>query len=467
MKIFNLEIRRSSPERKSFGLGLGESLGWTTLGTNVTEAETGAWQRNLIGHRETVLGYSAVYACVSLIASDIAKTRLCLVEEDDDGIWEETSSAAFSPVLRKPNHYQNRIKFIEQWLVSKLTHGNTYVLKVRDGRGVVRSLYVLDPTRVLPLIAPDGSVFYRLSPDYHGANTLSGEVEETIVVPAREIIHDIMVALQHPLVGVSPIFACALAAIQGLQIQEQSAHFFKNGSNPGGIIMVPGAIKQAQADEVKNTWETKFKGKNAGKVAILSDGMKYQPMAVNAHDAQLIEQLKWSAETVCSCFHVPPYMIGVGQAPTYNNIEALNAQYYAQCLQTLIESLELCLDEGLELPDPYGTQFDLDDLLRMDTSTLIKAEKEAAGIKTINESRARLGLKPTAGGESVYLQEQNWPVRLLSERELPAKTPTAPAPIIPPTEPAADPTGGGTKALDLAADDLAAVVDGFAEELVA
>ncbi len=465
MKIFNFEITRARPEQKSFGLGLGDSLGWTTLATNIAEADTGFWQRNLVGHRDTVLGYSAVYACVTLIASDIAKTRLCLVAEDDAGIWEEAESAAFSPVLRKPNHYQNRIKFIEQWLISKLTHGNTYVLKVRDGRRVVRSLYVLDPTKVRVMVAPDGSVFYQLGPDSQGPNTLGG-VTESIIIPASEIIHDVMVPLHHPLVGVSPIFACALAAIQGLQIQEQSTHFFKNGSNPGGIIMVPGAIKQAAADEVKNTWETKFKGKNAGKVAILSDGMKYQPMAVNAHDSQLIEQLKWTAETVCSCFHVPPYMIGVGQAPTYNNIEALNAQYYAQCLQTLIESLELCLDEGLELPDPYGTQFDLDDLLRMDTSTLIKAEKDAAGIKMINESRARLGLKPVPGGETVYLQEQNWPIKLLEARELPAKAPTAPAPL-PAVDPAADPGAAGTKALELGADDLADLVGGFDEELVA
>jgi len=37
------------------------------------------------------------------------------------------------------------------------------------------------------------------------------------------------------------------------------------------------------------------------------------------------------------------------------------------------------------------------------------------------------------GGESPYIQEQNWPLRLLSQRELPAREPTAPAPM-PPVE---------------------------------
>jgi phage portal protein BeeE len=59
-------------------------------------------------------------------------------------------------VLRKPNRYQNRIKFVETWIASKLLHGNAYILKERDNRGVVVALYVLDPHRVKPLVAPDG-----------------------------------------------------------------------------------------------------------------------------------------------------------------------------------------------------------------------------------------------------------------------------------------------------------------------
>ena len=41
----------------------------------------------------------------------MAKMRLKLVEQDADGIWTETESPAFSPVIRKPNAYQNRIQF--------------------------------------------------------------------------------------------------------------------------------------------------------------------------------------------------------------------------------------------------------------------------------------------------------------------------------------------------------------------
>ena len=84
-----------------------------------------------------------------------------------------------------------------------------------------------------------------------------------------------------------------------------------------------------------------------------------------------------TAETVCSAFHVPAHMVGVGAAPTYNNIEALTSSTTRQCLQSHIENIELLLDEGLELPKPYGTEFDLDGLLRMDTATKVKAAADA------------------------------------------------------------------------------------------
>ncbi len=393
----------------------------------IRESFAGAWQQNAEITVVNVSTYAAVFACVTLIASDIAKLGLCLVAQDDDGIWDEVdppNGQAWAPVLRKPNRYQNRIKFIEQWITSKLIFGNTYVLKERDQRGVVSALYVLDPQRVTPLVASDGSVYYQLKSD-----PLSGLPTDDDIVPASEIIHDRMICLYHPLIGVSPIFACGLAAMQGLAIQGNSNTFFAAGSKPGGVLTAPGAIGDETAARLKAYWETNFTGANVGKVAVLGDGLKYEAMTVNAVDAQLIEQLKWTAENVCTCFHVPPYMIGVGPPPPYANIEPLQQAYYAQALQSPIENLELCLDEGLELPSPYGTEVDLDDLFRMDTVTKADAAAKAisSGGMSPNEARYKyFDLGPVPGGDTPYLQEQNWPLQLLASRELPTRSPTAP-----------------------------------------
>lgn len=413
MRLFGLEITRAKAAPEGLQTPWGGSRGWWSI---VREPFTGAWQRNREQTRETVLTFHAVYSCVTLIASDVAKCRVRLVEQDRNGIWTAIESASFSPVLRKPNRYQNRIKFYEQWTVSKLLHGNTYVLKERDNRGVVSSLYILDPTRTRPLVAPDGSVYYELSRD-----NLAGLDNEKLVVPASEIIHDVMVPLFHPLCGVSPLTACGLAAVQGLNIQDHASSFFANGARPSGILTAPGQISDTTAKELKDYWDKNFTGENRGKVAVLGDGLKYEQMTVNAVDSQLIEQLKWSAEVVCSCFHVPAYKIGVGTPPSYNNIEALDQQYYSQCLQSLFECIELCLDEGLGLVDvtgkTYGSEFDLDDLLRMDSKTMAETEDKLKNIKAPNESRKRLNLPPVPGGNSVYRQQQDFSLEALAKRD--------------------------------------------------
>ena len=237
----------------------------------ILESYAGAWQQNVQITVANVTTHPIVFACATLIAGDISKMRLKLVQETEDGIWVETESAAFSPVLRKPNHYQTRIQFYLSWMFSKLFHGNTYALKVRDNRRVVVAEHVLDPTRVRPLVAPNGDVYYELKRD-----DLSWLPQEAYTVPASEIIHDRWNTFFHPLVGLSPIYACGLAAIQGLNIQNNSTNFFGNGSLPGGVLTAPGFIQQETADRLKAYFDTNFSGDNAGKVAVMGDGLKYR-----------------------------------------------------------------------------------------------------------------------------------------------------------------------------------------------
>lgn len=447
MTIFGFEISRTKAVTTTSATNLQavNDRGWT----RILESWAGAWQHNEEITVTQVTSHPAVFACTTLIANDIAKMRLRLVKETSVGVWEETSNPAFSPVLRKPNHYQNRIQFIATWIISKLLHGNTYVLKVRDGRQVVRSLYVLDPTRVRPLVSPSGEVFYELKRD-----DLSQLPKEAYTVAASEIIHDHWNELFHPLVGLSPIYAAGLAAAHGLDIASSQRSFFEQGGRPGGVLTAPGAIADATAARIKTYFDENFSGDNAGKVLVVGDGLTYEKMALTAVDSEVIKQLNWSNETICSVFHVPPYMAGYGPPPNYNNIEALNQQYYAQALQVPVESIELCLDEGLGLTEGdvaserYGTEFDLSDLLRMDTATRVKAAGDSllAGMSYDEVRRIYHGLGPVPGGNLVRAQQQNYSLEALAERDAdkPFAKP-APAPIATSDAPDDEPSDDETK----------------------
>ena len=439
MKILGFEIGRAkgyaAPVYQSGGL-------FSNIWGVIREPFAGAWQRNITAEsRQNLLAFSAVYACVSLIADDIAKLRLKLMEQDADGIWSEVKrESPYLPILRKPNGFQTRIQFLSQWITSKLLHGNTYVYKGRqDLRGLVTALYVLDPRRVTPLVADDGSVWYDINQDY-----LNG-VKESHKVPASEIIHDRCVTLFHPLVGVSPIFACGASATQGIRIQSNSETFFANRSMPGGQLTAPGRIEDVTAARLKSEFEARFSGLNAGRIFVAGDGLKYEAMSMPAVDAQLIEQLKWTVEDVARAFRVPLYKIAAGAGEKFANMAQSNQEYYAQTLQTHIEAIELLLDEGLSLVDvtgkTYGSELDLEGLLRMDPVS--RAERNgkaiAAGYMKPDEARASEDRKPVDGGDQCYLQQQNFSLAALAKRDAQPDPFKTAAPAAPATPAANDP----------------------------
>ena len=113
------------------------------------------------------------------------------------------------------------------------------------------------------------------------------------------------------------------------------------------MLSAPGDLTDEAAAQWKAAWQANFSGANRGSVAILGNGLKYEKISMSSEESQMIEQLRWTAEDVARAFGVPLYKINAGPVPVSNNVEALNAQYYSDTLQTLIEAIELCIDEGL------------------------------------------------------------------------------------------------------------------------
>jgi len=420
VQIFGFTIARTKTKFLQLAPLSSSGSGWFPWGI-IRESFTGAWQQNVEIRADQVLTNPTLFAVVTRIAIDVAKLCLRLVEQDENDVWTPITSPAFSPVLRRPNRYQHITEFVEQWMISKLTQGNTYVLLQRDQRQVVRAMYVLDPSRVTPKVTPSGDLYYELRRD-----DLSELTDDTVLVPASEIIHDRMVCLFHPLIGVTPIYACGAPADQGNTIARTSTKFFANGSQPGGVLLVPGAISDETAARLKANFDTNYGGDNYGKLAVLADNMKLEyPQRQSAVDSQLIEQMKWADERICSVYHVPAYMVGVGPPPPYANVEPLLQSYYSFCIQGHLNKLEKCLDRGLGVDEKvdgkqYGTEFDIDDLLWMDTATRTKAAMDSIGGSGMSPNEARkkyLGLGPIKGGDSAFMQQQNYSLEALAARD--------------------------------------------------
>ena len=415
----------------------------TTLPPTNREPFSGAWQRGISVPMGDALDHPTFWACVTLIASDIAKCGFFLAAKDKNGILTPAESPSFSPVLRKPNYYQTRLQFYASWSQSLDTRGNFYALKERDGKGSVVALYPLNPDRVRVAVSPSGDVFYAL-----GQDLLAGVSEASAVVPAREIIHDRINTFYHPLCGLPPIYAAGSVIARGRQVIENSTKLAARGFQIGGIITSPDVISPENAAKFEEMWQAQYAGpQNAGKIVVLGGGLKYEePPAMTGVEAQIVEQLGWDDKKICGILHVPAFMVEAGDPPAYNNVDSLLQQYYSQAIQVRAEGMELSLEEGLGTnvgATDYEVEFDKDALLDMDSAAkLERAEKgRKAGILTINEARKIFNLPPVKGGDTVYLQEQEHSLAAIAERDAgpdpfgKAKAPAAAAPAAPPPTP--------------------------------
>lgn len=421
MKIFGLEIRRAEK-------ALHAVSDWNGGWRRILEPFAGAWQQNVEEKRGTVLCYPTLYACLSRISQDIGKLPFMLLRMDANDIWNEVENPAYSPVLRKPNHYQTAQQFREAWMLSLLIQGNTYVLKQRDERGVVIKLYVLDPFRVQPMVSDTGDIFYQINyPD--AANLLpSTYPAEQLTIPAREIIHDRINCFHHQLIGVPPVCAAHWAALKNLKILKSSAEFFGNSAQPGGILTAPAGMTETDALALKEYWSTNYSGNNAGKVAVIGADMKFTSFAMKSADSQLVEQLRYSDEQICQPFGIPPFIVGIGTIPAGLKADDMANVYYRSALQARIESMEYLLDEGLDVKKPLGIELDTEVLLRMDPEKrgAVMGKLVSDGIATPNEGRAEFNYPPLEGGDTVYMQQQDFPldqVRLNKIEQMPVEPP--------------------------------------------
>lgn len=383
--------------------------GWRSI----MEPFTGAWQRNMEEKHGTILCYPALYACLSRISQDIGTMPFVLKREDDNGIWREVENSAYSPVLRKPNKFQNDQQFREAWVLSLLIHGNTYALKQRDNRGVVTALYVLDPCRVMPLVADNGDVYYQVN--YPSTQNLLPEnyPAKQLTIPAYEIIHHRINCFHHQLVGVPPLCAAHWPTVKNLKILKNSAEFFANGARPGGILTAPAGVSKEDGEAIKESWQSQYGEGGQGKVALIGADLKYQDLGLTSGaDSQLVAQLEYSDRQICQPFGMPPFMVGIGEIPAGMKVDEVTTAYYQRALSPIVEGMERLLDEGLSISAPLGVEVDESPLLRMDLGKRAEVVTKlvSGGVETPNEGRFEFGLAPLEGGDTVYMQQQDFPL---------------------------------------------------------
>lgn len=376
-----------------------------------------------------------VEACVSAYAQTVAMCPGSHWRTLANGGRERVTASALNRILRKPNTYQTISDFLLNLTRSLYTDGNAYALAIRNDRFEVDSLHLMDPRRCdVSAIGPDGELFYDLS----GNPVIERLGIDLRFVPQRDVLHiRLGTSARRPFKGEGPLVVAALAAsTQSAMVQQQLA-FIANQSRPSGTLNTDMTFTPEQVAQLRERWEEQSRGLNAGKVPILTGGLKWQSMAQSAADAQLAEIMKMTREDIALAYRVPLQILGLGGAP-FSSTEALMQSWVSQSLGFTLNHIEEAFGAMFALKGYPEEYFELDTaaLLRSAFKDRIEGITRAVqgGIYSPNEARRLEGYPDAEGGDEPRVQQQVVPLSFGAEPPAPPPAPVAPAPEPDPAE---------------------------------
>ncbi len=358
-------------------------------------------------NEQTAMHMTAVYSCVRILAETLAGLPLHVYQYNESGGKEKYIKHPLYRLLHdEPNPEMTSFAFRETLMSHLLLWGNAYAQVIRNARGEVVALYPLIPGKMTVDRDKSGRLFYLYQRNMEDAPTL-GKDSQVYLAPS-DVLHIPGLGFDG-LVGYSPIAMAKNAVGLAMATEEYGAKFFANGAAPGGVLEHPGTIKDPQ--KVKESWNTAYQGSgNAHRVAVLEEGMKYQPIGISPEQAQFLETRKFQINEIARIFRVPPHMLADLEKSSFSNIEQQSLEFVKYTLDPWVVRWEqtMCRTLLLESEKPkVFIKFNVDGLLRGDYESRMNGYATARqnGWMSANDIRQLENLDriPTELGGDLYL----------------------------------------------------------------
>ncbi len=316
-------------------------------------------------NERTAMQTTAVYSCVRILSEAVASLPVHLYRYAGRGKERVYDHPLYYLLHDEPNPEMTSFVFRETLMSHLLIWGNAYAQIIRDGGGRVLGLYPLLPDKVEVDRDDKGELYYVYN-RYSDENPNFGEYGRVYL--AREDVLHIPGLGFDGLVGYSPIAMAKNAVGMTLACEEYGAGFFENGATPGGVLEHPGVLKDPA--KVRESWHAVYGGsKNAGKVAVLEEGMKYQQIGIPPEEAQFLETRKFQVDEIARLYRIPPHMVGDLEKSSFSNIEQQSLEFVKYTLDPWVIRWEQALKKSLFLPEEkkeFFIKLNVDGLLRGD-----------------------------------------------------------------------------------------------------
>ena len=345
---------------------------------------------------ESALTFSAVWAAMRLLSESISTLPVGVFRKENNGDNTEITTDLAFLIKYQPNSYQNKITFYEKIIMDMLSDGNSYVKIVRNGAGRVIEL--------LPINYSDVEI-YTLENKLYYSDEKTGETHDS-----ENILHFKMITGPDGIKGLSPIEQCKNAIGWGMDVQEYSSTFFKNGGKLSGILESDRALSEQAIDRLRNSFNSNYgtlSGSN--QTAVLEEGLKYKSISVTPDQAQFLASRQFSVEEVARIFGIPPHLLRDLSKSSFNNIEMQSQEFVSYSLMPYITKIELEMSLKLFRKNVIGREyikFNVNGLLRGNVKDRADYYKTAItnGWMSVNEVRQKEDLNRIEDGDNNYLQ---------------------------------------------------------------
>lgn len=380
-----------------------------------------AWLQDLYGYRpwawtedsplalDEALKLTAVLVCMDVLAQDIAKTPLWLRRRLPNGgseIVEPKEHWLAKMLALEPNDHHTWYEFLEMIILHLGAVQNCFIAKrYRDRmRTEIAELIPVLPGRVRILVDEeiDQYVYEVSASTPHERLQLNG-VDKYLL--EDEMIH-VRGRMFDGLFGYSNLEAGSATMGFSKALQQYQTNLYKNDGSVRGVFKMKNeqALSNTAFTRLKEQLSNRWASSRTGGVPIvLEEGLEFQPVAMNADQAEVAKNRDKAVEDIARLFRIPPHKMMHIVNVKYENMDTLEKAYIHDTLVPICTRVEQRMSRALLSSDERTEYFLEFDRMAMQLGDIDKQSKLIEtmmdrGAMTVDQALMRVGMNPLPNG---------------------------------------------------------------------
>lgn len=330
---------------------------------------------------------------ISLISETIASLPVYLYKRDENGGREKVDDYRNKLLNLENSDYSTAYNMKRNIVSDYLYHGNGYLDIYRDNEYKIKSLIHI-PYKDIQIRKSDSfnkrEVTYTY--DYWGMSN----------IPSFGVVNLARNTKDGELEGQGILKEGSLILGNSYGFESFTETTIKSGFNVKGVVEKDGILTKPAKESLMNMLIKFFSGsRNAGKVLILDDGMKFKPISMSPADLELLQQKEFTIKDIARLLKIQPSLLGIANGGmTYSNEKDNQLQFLKYTIEPLLTIIEQTFNKYLLSEDEksrgFFFEFNTQNMLRTSPVDEIKMYAEAVKgtILTSDEARQRLNWKP-------------------------------------------------------------------------